>query len=89
MTGGFAYVLDETGEFVASRCNRNSVDLEAVIDPDEVEMLRSLVFRHFETTASPRAKSVLENWEELLPKFVKVFPLELKAVQAQRTAIHG
>jgi glutamate synthase domain-containing protein 2/glutamate synthase domain-containing protein 1/glutamate synthase domain-containing protein 3 len=96
MTGGFAYVLDETGEFVASRCNRASVDLEAVTDPDEAETVRNLVFRHFETTASPRARRVLENWEELLPRFVKVFPHELKAVlplsleePEGRTATHG
>ncbi len=89
-------MLDETGEFVASRCNRASVDLEAVTEPDEAETLRGLVFRHFETTASPRARRVLENWEELLPKFVKVFPHELKAVlprslgePEERTATHG
>ena len=28
MTGGVAYVLDETGEFCSVRCNRASVDLE-------------------------------------------------------------
>jgi len=96
MTGGLAYVLDETGEFVSSRCNRTHVDLEAVTDPDEAETLRSLVFRHFEATASPRARGGLENWEELLPKFVKVFPHEFKAAQSLasgepegRTATHG
>jgi glutamate synthase (NADPH/NADH) large chain len=89
-------VLDETGEFAASRCNLSSVDLEPVTDPDEVETVRSLIFRHFETTASPRARRVLENWEELLPRFVKVFPHELKAVlplsleePEGRTATHG
>ena len=89
MNGGLAYVLDETGEFVASRCNRTSVDLDAVTDPGEVETLRGLIFRHFETTASPRAKRLLANWEEWLPRFVKVFPHELKAAQPQRTATHG
>jgi glutamate synthase domain-containing protein 2/glutamate synthase domain-containing protein 3 len=32
MTGGIAYVLDETGEFAKVRCNRASVDLEPVTD---------------------------------------------------------
>jgi glutamate synthase domain-containing protein 3 len=32
MTGGIAYVLDETGEFSQVRCNRASVDLEPVTD---------------------------------------------------------
>ncbi len=31
-------------------------------------------------TGSPRAKWILENWAEMLPKFVKVFPHEYKRV---------
>jgi glutamate synthase domain-containing protein 3 len=77
MTGGIAYVLDESGEFASSLCNRDTVDLDPVEDD---ETLRSLVFRHFEATASPRAKWLLERWEEMLPKFVKVFPREYKRV---------
>jgi hypothetical protein len=33
-----------------------------------------------ETTGSPRGKWILENWEQMLPKFVKVFPQEYKRV---------
>ena len=33
-----------------------------------------------ELTGSPRAKWILENWDEMLPKFVKVFPHEYKRV---------
>ena len=41
-----------------------------------------MLFRsnHVEATASPRGKWVLENWENMLPKFVKVFPHEYKRV---------
>jgi glutamate synthase domain-containing protein 2/glutamate synthase domain-containing protein 1/glutamate synthase domain-containing protein 3 len=80
MSGGIAYVLDETGEFSQARCNRASVDLEPVADPSEAENLRDLISRHAELTASPRARWVLENWERMLPKFVKVFPHEYKRV---------
>ena len=80
MTGGIAYVLDETGEFASARCNRASVDLEPVMEAEDVAVLQDLVFRHFQATGSPRAKWVLENWDELLPKFVKVFPHEFKRV---------
>ena len=31
MTGGIAFVLDETGEFAALRCNRSGVDLSAAV----------------------------------------------------------
>jgi glutamate synthase domain-containing protein 3 len=80
MTGGFAYVLDETGEFRGRMCNRASVDLEPVEDPGDVESLRALIEKHREVTESPRAGWVLENWDSMLPRFVKVFPHEYKRV---------
>jgi glutamate synthase domain-containing protein 3 len=81
MTGGIAFVLDETGEFVRVRCNRASVDLEPVIDPQDIDLIQHLIARHAELTESPRAKWILDNWESMLPKFIKVFPHEFKRVQ--------
>ncbi len=80
MTGGIAFVLDETGEFSGTLCNQASVDLERVVDPADMQALHNLVSRHVEATASPRGKWILENWGEMLPKFVKVFPHEYKRV---------
>ncbi|HLX44403.1 MAG TPA: hypothetical protein VKR43_13255, partial [Bryobacteraceae bacterium] len=80
MTGGIAYVLDETGEFRSVRCNQASVDLEGVVDPTDIETLRFWIARHAEHTGSPRANWILENWEAMLLKFVKVFPKEYKRV---------
>ena len=80
MTGGIAYVLDESGDFVSARANRASVDLDPVVEAEEIQVLQNLVFRHFQATSSPRAEWVLENWDDLLPKFVKVFPHEYKRV---------
>jgi glutamate synthase domain-containing protein 2/glutamate synthase domain-containing protein 1/glutamate synthase domain-containing protein 3 len=80
MTGGIAYVLDETGEFVRVRCNRASVDLDPVIDPQDIDLIQNLIVRHAELTESPRAKWILDNWETMLPKFIKVFPHEYKRV---------
>jgi glutamate synthase (NADPH) large chain len=31
-------------------------------------------------TGSQRAKSILENWSDMLPRFLKVFPHEFKRV---------
>jgi len=39
-----------------------------------------LILRHAELTQSPRARWILENFEHMLPKFVKVFPHEYKRV---------
>ena len=80
MTGGIAYVLDETGEFVRVRCNRASVDLDPVVDPQDIDLIHGLITRHAELTESPRAKWILDNWETMLPKFIKVFPHEFKRV---------
>jgi glutamate synthase domain-containing protein 3 len=80
MSGGIAYVLDEKGDFAEKRCNHAGVDLEPVVQTDDQKTLQSVIFHHFEATGSPRAKWVLENWAEMLPKFVKVFPHEYKRV---------
>ncbi len=79
MSGGFAYVLDETGEFSSTLCNRTGVDLEP-LDSKDMEAVRNLVERHVEYTGSPRAQWILENWSDMLPKFLKVFPHEYKRV---------
>jgi glutamate synthase domain-containing protein 3 len=80
MTGGIAYVIDETGEFQKTRCNRASVDLEPLEDEKDIETLRYWIARHAEETGSPRANWILENWDAMLPKFLKVFPHEYKRV---------
>ncbi|HME08485.1 MAG TPA: glutamate synthase-related protein, partial [Bryobacteraceae bacterium] len=80
MTGGIAFVLDETGEFGSVRCNQSSVDLEPVTDQTDIQALFNLITRHSELTNSPRAKWILENWGSMLPLFVKVFPHEYKRV---------
>jgi glutamate synthase domain-containing protein 3 len=83
MTGGIAYVLDESGGFAARACNRAGVDLEPVENGD-AETLRDLILRHVAATDSPRGQWILSNWETMLPKFVKVFPHEYKRVLRER-----
>jgi glutamate synthase (NADPH) large chain len=80
MSGGIAYVFDEKLDFTEKRCNLASVDLEPVIESQDVRIVRDLVERHYELTGSSRAKSVLDNWTEMLPRFIKVFPHEFKRV---------
>jgi len=80
MSGGIAYVLDEKGDFAEKRCNLAGVDLEPVMEKADIDVLRSLIDKHFEHTGSPRAKWILENCSAMLPKFVKVFPHEYKRV---------
>ncbi|MDQ4127843.1 MAG: glutamate synthase-related protein, partial [Actinomycetota bacterium] len=83
MSGGVAFVLDEEDRF-ESLCNKDMVGLEAVGSEEDVELLRGMVERHLEWTESERARRVLKDWEELLPKFVKVMPHDLKRVLEER-----
>jgi glutamate synthase domain-containing protein 2/glutamate synthase domain-containing protein 1/glutamate synthase domain-containing protein 3 len=78
MSGGIAFVLDEAGDFADSLCNRASVDLERVFDPDDQYVLRGAIARHLEATESPRAQRILSNWAQMLPRFYKVYPHEYK-----------
>jgi glutamate synthase domain-containing protein 3 len=82
MSGGFAFVLDESGEFPA-RCNPSMVELERITAEDEQTILRMLR-RHFQYTRSARAEQVLRKWASYAPHFVKVFPLDYKRAQSER-----
>jgi glutamate synthase (NADPH) large chain len=79
MTGGTAYVLDESGEFRSVRCNPAGVDLES-LQAEDIVLLQDLISRHAALTGSSRAKAVLDDWEAYLPRFIKVFPHEFKRV---------
>ncbi len=86
MSGGLAYVLDEAGTF-ESQCNKEMVDLESVVNPDDIDELRDLIRKHFKYTGSANAKRVLGNWDQLLSKFVKVYPRDYRrVVDAQKRA---
>jgi glutamate synthase (NADPH/NADH) large chain len=80
MSGGLAYVFDERGDFTEKRCNLDSVDLEPLLDSQDIQIVRDLVTRHLVLTASPRAKSILDNWGDASSRFIKVFPHEFKRV---------
>ena len=82
MSGGIAFVLDEEGVF-PSLCNRSMVDLEPVVKPHDVDLLQALVENHRRLTGSAPAQYVLENWDTLLPKFVKVMPIDYRRVLEQ------
>jgi glutamate synthase (NADPH/NADH) large chain len=50
------------------------------VEGDDVQQLYDLIARHVAATASPRGKWILEKWDEMLPRFLKVFPHEYKRV---------
>ncbi|EKV03000.1 glutamate synthase family protein [Leptolyngbya sp. PCC 7375] len=87
MSGGIAYVLDEAGDF-ATRCNTEMVDLERLEEAEEIADLREMIEKHHRYTGSHRAKTVIDHWESVLPKFVRVIPRDYKRViQSLRQAL--
>jgi glutamate synthase domain-containing protein 3 len=79
MSGGLAYVYDRTGLF-DTRTNLAMVDIEGVHSTADVLRLRELIERHLELTGSPNARAILDNWAARLPYFVKVMPVDYRAV---------
>jgi glutamate synthase (NADPH/NADH) large chain len=80
MSGGFAFVYDDQGDFSTRRCNQAMVDLEPLVLDEDVHRVRHLLERHRDATGSPRAAWVLEHWTSEQAKFIKVFPHEYKRV---------
>jgi glutamate synthase (ferredoxin) len=79
MSGGIAYVLDETGDF-PKKCNLEMVKLFKIEDEEEIESVRAMIRKHADYTRSDRAWKVLALWETMVPKFVKVYPNDYRRV---------
>ncbi|REF25982.1 glutamate synthase (NADPH) large subunit [Xenorhabdus cabanillasii] len=74
MTGGFAYVLDESDDF-RKRVNSELVEVLS-IDTLSIhkEHLRGLITEHVRLTGSQHGESILENWSQWVNKFALVKP---------------
>ncbi len=77
MSGGIAYVYDQSG-VLDSNCNLGMIDLEAVTEEDDILELQTLLRRHKEYTGSLKASFILDNWNDNLPFFIKIFPMEYR-----------
>jgi glutamate synthase (NADPH/NADH) large chain len=89
MSGGIAYVYDVKAQF-ATLCNKEMVDLDPVDNGDAAE-LRDMIENHFAYTGSTVAKFILDDFENQLKNFVKVFPRDYKKVlkeKAQKVKVH-
>ena len=84
MSGGFAFILDEVGDFGEKSANHTMIDLEPFDDPEDIAFVKQQIERHVKYTNSPKGRWVLDNWEKMLPKFIKIFPRELKKALSDR-----
>jgi glutamate synthase (ferredoxin) len=79
MSGGMAYILDEAKDF-STRCNQQMVALEPLAPGKEADFLREIIEKHANCTGSPHAKRILADWNNHIPKFVRVMPKDYKRV---------
>jgi glutamate synthase (NADPH/NADH) large chain len=70
------------GKF-ASLCNQDMVDLDPLNEDDVAEM-KEMISRHYAYTGSTVAKFVLDDFENQLRNFVKVFPKDFKKVMSEK-----
>ncbi len=98
MSGGVAYVYDVDGQF-EKRCNTSMVDLHPLLPEDQQlaqtggalhlgqsdeAHLRRLLESHHKWTGSQRASELLDDWDNTLKRFVKVFPKEYQRALRER-----
>jgi glutamate synthase (NADPH) large chain len=84
MSGGIAYAYDVLHKF-NSLCNKEMVDLDTLEQADE-RLLHEMISRHYHYTNSTVAKFILNDFENQLKNFVKVFPKDYKRVLSEKTA---
>jgi glutamate synthase (ferredoxin) len=73
MTGGLAYFLDEDGSF-PELVNKSIVKVQRVLSPAGAQQLYQLIHTHSDRTGSPKAKAILQNWQEYLAQFWQLVP---------------
>lgn len=78
MSGGIAFVYDESGDF-KSKCNMDMVVTESVKEEDK-PVLYNLLNNHFKYTKSKKARKIFCNMNKEIKKFVRVIPIEYKLI---------
>ena len=85
MSGGIAYVYDVKNSF-APNCNTEMVDLDP-IEQEDVQVLHDLVTKHYAYTGSSVARFLLDDFDNQLKNFIKVYPKDYKKVKNQKSKV--
>jgi len=78
MSGGIAYLYD-VNERISTKCNMEMIDLDDVTEEDAIE-LKAMIQKHYDYTNSTVAKFILDDFDNQVQHFVKVFPKDYKKV---------
>ncbi|MEG3620330.1 glutamate synthase large subunit [Magnetovibrio sp. PR-2] len=86
-------IMDEVNGQAGDLETHGLVDIASDMTRYDAQRLRGLIEKHHHYTGSERAKDILNNWADYLPKFKKVMPVEyrraLQEMQAKdRAAEH-
>ncbi|AJD92736.1 hypothetical protein JMA_34190 [Jeotgalibacillus malaysiensis] len=73
MSGGVAYIFDESGSF-RERCNEELVLVEPLVDPQEKQDVYNMIEKHVDYTESGHGKRILTYWEKYSEQFIRVVP---------------
>ncbi|HWK72766.1 MAG TPA: glutamate synthase-related protein, partial [Povalibacter sp.] len=87
MSGGVAYVLDERGD-ASTHINKDMVEVGGLEEPEEIAAVKAMIERHLHYTKSARAQQVLDAWDKMVPRFVRVMPRDYKRMLACISRAH-
>ncbi|MAQ07561.1 MAG: glutamate synthase large subunit [SAR116 cluster bacterium] len=94
MSGGIAYVFDEGDDFyekcnrsMVEIKKMTSLPVNRDISEEDIEndllnydeaRLKKILQKHIKYSNSVKAKTIIDNWEKMLSKFVKITPIEYR-----------
>ena len=87
MSGGVAYVFDETSSF-HNQCNKEMVAVDTVESDEDIKELFNLISRYNLYTESSKANRILSNWTKEVNKFVKVIPTQYNKILLEKQTIN-
>ena len=76
-------IAKEVGDYDA---DQDMADVMADMTSGDERRLRFLIERHMKFTGSSRAKEILNKWQAMLPKFVKVMPVDYRRALTEQKA---
>jgi len=83
MSGGVAYVYDPDNH-LSQRINQEMVDLDRIETTENAQEVYNMIEKYVAHTHAKEALLLLENWEQVQSKFIKVMPKEYKRVLANQ-----
>ena len=85
MSGGIAYIYDVNQKF-SKNCNKEMVELDP-LEVDDISFLHEMLTKHYNNTSSTVAGFLLEDFENQIKHFIKVFPSDYKKILKAKPSV--